>query len=75
MPLFVQLKEDLSLNDDIIQKIKARLIKNFTRRHVPDGVFQVNEIPFTMTSKKLETPIKKILLDFDLEKSVNRDAM
>ena len=75
MPLFVQLKEGLSLNDDIIQKIKASLIENFTRRHVPDEVFQVDEIPFTMTGKKLETPIKKILLGFDLEKSVNRDAM
>jgi len=75
MPLFVQLKEGLSLNDEIIQKIKASLIENFTRRHVPDEVFQVDDIPFTMTGKKLETPIKKILLGFDLEKSVNRDAM
>ena len=75
MPLFVQLREGLTLNDDIVQKIKSSLMESFTRRHVPDEVFQVNEIPYTMTGKKLETPIKKILLGFDLKKSVNRDSM
>lgn len=75
MPLFVQMKDGLSLNDDIKQQIKTSLIENFTRRHVPDEVFQVDEIPFTMTGKKLETPIKKILLGFDLAKAVNRDSM
>ncbi len=75
MPLFVQLREGLTLNDDIVQKIKSSLMESFTRRHVPDEVFQVSEIPYTMTGKKLETPIKKILLGFDLKKSVNRDSM
>ncbi len=75
MPLFVQLREGLTLNDDIVQKIKTSLMENFTRRHVPDEVFQVDEIPYTMTGKKLETPVKKILLGFDLKKSVNPDAM
>jgi len=42
---------------------------------VPDEVFQIDEIPYTMTGKKLETPVKKILMGFDLEKSVNRDSM
>ena len=42
---------------------------------MPDEVFQIDEIPYTMTGKKLETPIKKILMGFDLDKSVNRDAM
>lgn len=75
MPLFVQMREGLTLNDAIVQKIKTSLMQSFTRRHVPDEVFQVDEIPYTMTGKKLETPVKKILLGFELEKSVNRDAM
>jgi len=75
MPLFVQLKPGLTLNDEIIGQIKKSLRQDFTPRHVPDEVFQIDEIPYTMTGKKLETPIKKILMGFDLEKSVNRDAM
>ena len=75
MPLFVQLKPGLVLNDNIIGQIKKSLRENFTPRHVPDEVFQIDEIPYTMTGKKLETPVKKILMGFDLEKSVNRDAM
>ena len=75
MPLFVQLKPGLTLNDDIIQQIKIALRKDFSPRHVPDEVFQVDEIPYTMTGKKLETPVKKILMGFDLQKSVNRDSM
>ena len=75
MPLFVQLKPGLTLSDEIIGQIKKSLRENFTPRHVPDEVFQIDEVPYTMTGKKLETPIKKILMGFDLEKSVNRDAM
>ena len=75
MPLFVQLKPGLTLNDDIVKQIKVALRKDFTPRHVPDEVFQIDEIPYTMTGKKLETPVKKILMGFDLEKSVNRDSM
>ena len=75
MPLFVQLKPGLQLNDEIIAQIKQSLRENFTPRHVPDEVFQIDEVPYTMTGKKLETPVKKILMGFDLEKSVNRDAM
>lgn len=75
MPLFVQLKPGLTLNDAIIGQIKQSLRENFTPRHVPDEVFQIAEVPYTMTGKKLETPVKKILMGFDIDKSVNRDAM
>lgn len=75
MPLFVQLKPGLILNDEIIGQIKVALRKDFSPRHIPDEVFQIDAVPYTMTGKKLETPVKKILMGFDLEKSVNRDSM
>ena len=75
MPLFVQLQSGEVLNQEIIGQIKQALRRDFTPRHVPDEVFQVDEIPYTMTGKKLETPVKKILMGFDIDKSVNRDAM
>lgn len=75
MPLFVQLKPGIILDDEIIAQIKHALRRDFTPRHVPDEVIQIDEIPYTMTGKKLETPVKKILMGFDIDKSVNRDAM
>ncbi len=75
MPLFVQMKQGFNLNDEVITAIKQSLRQDFTSCHVPDEVFQVDEIPYTMTGKKLETPVKKILMGFDIDKSVNRDAM
>jgi acetoacetyl-CoA synthetase len=75
MPLFVQLKPGLTLNEKIISQLRHCLREDFTPRHVPDEIIQVDEIPYTMTGKKLETPVKKILMGFDIDKSVNRDAM
>lgn len=75
MPMFVQLQPGMSLGDDLVQRIRKALRDNFSPRHVPDEIFQVEEIPYTMTGKKLEVPVKKILMGGDIEKAVNRDAM
>lgn len=75
MPLFVQLQPGLTLTEEIVGQIRQSLRQNFTPRHVPDEVLQIDEVPYTMTGKKLETPVKKILMGFAIEKSVNRDAM
>jgi acetoacetyl-CoA synthetase len=42
---------------------------------VPNDIFQVPEIPRTLSGKKQELPIKKLLLGQPLEKVVNKDAM
>jgi acetoacetyl-CoA synthetase len=44
-------------------------------RHVPDEVYAVPEVPRTLTGKKLEVPIKRILLGHPPAKAVNRDSM
>ncbi len=44
-------------------------------RFVPNAIFQVADIPRTLSGKKQELPIKKLLLGQPLEKVVNRDAM
>jgi acetoacetyl-CoA synthetase len=55
------------LLDAIREKLSAR--------HVPDGVFAVPEVPRTLSGKKLEVPVRKILLGHPAEKAVNRDSM
>ena len=75
MLLFVQLINDLKLDDDIQTKIKANLRKQYSPRHVPDSIFQIKDIPYTLSGKKLEIPIKKIFSGLDLEKAVSKDIM
>ena len=75
MPMFVKLAAGCSLDSDLKAKIAADLKSQCSPRHVPDEVFTVDEIPYTLTGKKLEVPVRKILMGFDLSKAVSRDAM
>lgn len=61
MPLFVVLREGERLTDALVTAIKQALRSQFSPRHVPDAVFQVPEIPYTISGKKMELPVKKIL--------------
>jgi acetoacetyl-CoA synthetase len=63
------------LNDDIKSKINSQLKTEYSPRHVPDEIIEVQDIPYTISGKKMEAPIKKILLGMPLEKSINFDAM
>ena len=76
MALFVVLRESaaevpLALKQSILDAIRTGL----SARHVPDDVFVIPEVPRTISGKKLEVPIKKILLGQPVEKSANRDSM
>lgn len=75
MPLFVVLRDELILTEEIKQKINTKIKKEVSPRHIPDDIFQVKEIPRTLTGKKMEIPVRKILLGVPLEKSISKDAM
>ncbi len=75
MPLFVVLRPGLTLDDDLRQRLNAAIRTALSPRFVPDDIFQVTEIPRTLSGKKQELPIKKLLLGQPLEKVVNREAM
>jgi acetoacetyl-CoA synthetase len=75
MPLFVVLRPDVALDAAMKDKINNAIKIALSPRFVPDGIFQVAEIPRTLSGKKQELPIKKLLLGQPLEKVVNRDAM
>ncbi len=75
MPLFVMLKEGVILNDELKNRIKSQLRSDYSPRHVPDEIIQVADIPYTLSGKKMETPIKKILMGRPVEKCVNPDTM
>jgi acetoacetyl-CoA synthetase len=75
MPLFVVLAEGATLDEALLKKITQTLRTDFSPRHVPDRVIAVPEIPYTLSGKKMELPVKKILMGKSIEQSVNRDAM
>ncbi|MCW2686189.1 MAG: acetoacetyl-CoA synthetase, partial [Mycobacterium sp.] len=62
MPLFVDLRDDIELDDDLRARITAAIRTGASPRHVPDAILAVPGIPRTMTGKRLEIPIKRILL-------------
>src|SRR5690606_16319752 len=75
MPLFVVLREGLMLDAALRDQIAGAIKKALSPRFVPDDIFQVAEIPRTLSGKKQELPIKKLLLGQPIEKVVNKDAM
>ena len=75
MPLFVVLREGVQLDEALTGKIKQALRKNASPHHVPDEIIAVKEIPLTLTGKKTEVPVKKLLMGVPVEKAVSRDAL
>ncbi len=75
MPLFVVLKAGHTLDAALIERIKARVRTDLSARHVPNDIFAIPEVPRTLNGKKLEVPIKRLLLGEPLAKVVNRDSM
>jgi acetoacetyl-CoA synthetase len=75
MPLFVVLADGRELTDATRRKICDQLREQYTPRHVPDRIIQVNDIPATLTGKKMEVPVRKLLLGVPLERAANVNAM
>src|SRR5690606_13700567 len=75
MILFVQPEKDIIFSDDLINKVKRALRGQYSPSHVPDCIFEVADIPYTLSGKKLELPIKKIFSGTDVGKAVSTDIM
>ncbi|NGY04503.1 acetoacetate--CoA ligase [Solimonas terrae] len=75
MPLFVRLKPGIALDEALGKRINAKLREDCSPRHVPDRIYAVEAIPYTLTGKKMEVPVRKLLLGWPLEKAASRDAM
>ncbi|HEX7865247.1 MAG TPA: acetoacetate--CoA ligase [Variovorax sp.] len=75
MPLFVVLRPGVALDDAVRARINNAIKTSLSPRFVPNDIFQVAEIPRTLSGKKQELPIKKLLLGQPIEKVVNREAM
>jgi acetoacetyl-CoA synthetase len=70
--LFVSLNEGIKLNNSLMEKIKSELKIKATPRHVPSEIFEVKEIPRTISGKKVEIAVSKILNGEEID---NKDAL
>ncbi|MEH2569185.1 acetoacetyl-CoA synthetase [Bradyrhizobium sp. AZCC 2289] len=75
MPLFVMLRDGVTLDRAMQARINAAIEASLSRRFLPNEIIAVPEIPRTLSGKKQELPIKKLLLGQPLEKVINKDAM
>ena len=72
MILFLKLSDSYEINDNLIQKIKQSIRAACSPRHVPEIILPTEDIPYTISGKKVEIAVKKII---DGEDVVNRDAL
>ena len=75
MPLFVVLRPGVPLDAAMKAKLTGAIATALSPRFLPNDIFAVPDIPRTLSGKKQELPIKKLLLGSPLDKVVNKDAM
>jgi acetoacetyl-CoA synthetase len=75
MGLFVVLCEGLVLDAALEQRLRGAIKAALSARHVPNAIYAVAAIPRTLSGKKMELPVKKLLLGEPAEKVLKRDAM
>jgi len=75
MPLFVRAAAGVAVDDALRARIVAKLRTDCSPRHVPDEIIGVDAIPYTLTGKKMEVPVRRILAGMPPEKVASRDAM
>jgi acetoacetyl-CoA synthetase len=73
--LFVALAPGVQLDSELEARIRGELRVRFSPRHVPDRVVAIPEIPYNLTGKKLEVPVKRLLLGVDRTAVVSDGAL
>ncbi len=73
--LFVVPAPGCELDDDLKSRLRAALRAQLSPRHVPDEIHQVPGIPRTLSGKKLEVPVRKILLGAHPEQAADPNAL
>ena len=71
--LFVVTSADL--DDELAAEIRKRVREHCSPRHVPDAIHRIDEVPRTLSNKKLEVPVKRILQGGDPAKVASRDSL
>jgi acetoacetyl-CoA synthetase len=73
--LYVVLAPGHELDDELVGRLKAELRAQLSPRHVPDEIHQVPGVPRTLSGKKLEVPVRRILLGTPVAEAADPDAL
>jgi acetoacetyl-CoA synthetase len=69
------MQDGQALTPEITQEINRTIRSSYSPRHVPDEIIPIPEIPYTISGKKTEMPVKKILMGKDPERVVNKGSL
>ena len=75
MPLFVRATPDYEVDDELRKRIVSHLRERCSPRHVPDEILGVPSIPYTLSAKKMEIPVRRILAGHDAARVVDRESL
>lgn len=75
LPLFIEMTQGSSLNNELRQKVIEAIKCKASPRHVPDAIIEVESVPYTRTGKVAELPVKKALLGGDPRSSGNLSSL
>ncbi|MBP6183636.1 MAG: acetoacetate--CoA ligase [Saprospiraceae bacterium] len=75
MPLFIVMMENWKYDEQVKQAINNILKVTYSPRHVPDEIILCLDIPYTISGKKLEAPIKKLMMGIAMDKAASKDAL
>jgi acetoacetyl-CoA synthetase len=73
--LFVVPSPGATVDDEVLGRVRTALRTELSPRHVPDNIVAVSGIPRTLTGKKLEAPVKRLLRGEPAEKVASRDSL
>jgi acetoacetyl-CoA synthetase len=73
--LFVVLADGVDLSGELRERIARELRTNLSPRHIPDEIYQVRAVPRTLSAKKLEVPVKRILTGTPVEQAAAKGAL
>jgi len=73
--LYLVLADGHDLDEELAGRIRSALRAALSPRHVPDEIHQVPGIPRTLSGKKLEVPVRKILLGTPMADAADPDAL
>ena len=75
MPMFVELVEGAHLDDALVERLRSAIRTASSPRHVPDEVLALPALPHTLTGKRLEVPVKRILMGHPVSDVVAASAV
>jgi len=73
--LFVVLQDGIELEQSFVDHINEVIRQELSPRHLPDEIYQVAEVPRTLSGKKLEVPVKRILSGIPVEEALSTGAL